>query len=113
MPEHKAWSKAVSELLALHETFRRLGFPAEELFVHAYQGGQIQFALMRNGEQFTIDIERVPDVAALQKEWAEALEWWNTKATNGEMQHIYHFSKTKMDQPLIVTALQKRKFLPL
>lgn len=113
MSETKTWSKVVAELLALHETFRRLGFPADELFVHIYSGGHVQFALKRNGEQFAVDVGRTENPEAVQKEWTEATEWWNTKATNGEMQSIYHFSKTKLDQPFIVTALTKRKFLPL
>lgn len=110
MAEKKTWSKPVEELLATHETFRRLGFPAEELFVDMFNDGHVQFALRHQGETFTIDIGRVPDKVGFQKEWREACAWWNgDEATQGERMAVYQFSTISGRHAELLTALQKRK----
>lgn len=82
-------SDPIKELLAIHEAFRKLNYPPEELFVATYAGGRIQFVLQHQGKQFTIDIAQGQDPAAIAEEWQKAVAWWNKEATEEERQAIY------------------------
>jgi len=83
------WSHPITELLAIHEAFRKLGYPPEELFVATYGGGQIQFVLQHQAKQFTIDIAKDQDPKAIAEEWQKAVAWWNKEATEEDRQAIY------------------------
>lgn len=83
------WSDPIKELLAIHEAFRKLGYPPDELFVATYAGGYIQFVLQHQGKQFTIDIAQGQDPKAITEEWQKAVAWWNKEAAEEERQAIY------------------------
>lgn len=113
MTEKMVWSKAVAELLALHESFRKLKFPAEELYVDLYPGpGIVQFALRHklNGslETFTIDVARGVDVKMVSEEWTRAAAWWNGPATENERQEIYENAAISNRRGELAFALAKR-----
>ncbi len=108
MAEKKTWSKTVAELLALHESFRRLKFPADELFTDIYKSGEVQFALRHKGEVFTVDVSKGVDIEATKKEWLEAVEWWNGPATEAERQEIYEGAAIANRRGELAFALAKR-----
>lgn len=108
MPEKPTWSKVVEELLALHESFRRLKFPADDLFVDLHKSGQVQFTLRHKGETFTVDVAKNVDIDAIGKEWLKAIEWWNGPATEPERQAIYEFALISGRRIELATALAKR-----
>jgi hypothetical protein len=104
----KDWSKTVAELLALHESFRKLKFPAEALFVDIYKSGQVQFTLRHKGETFAIDVSKNIDIEKIQKEWQEAVAWWNGPATEDERQAIYEEAAIAKRRGDLAFALAKR-----
>lgn len=106
--EKKTWSKTIAELLALHESFRRLKFPADDLFVDIYQSGQVQFTLRHKGETFAVDVSKNVDIDATKKEWLEAIEWWNGPATEAERQEIYENAAIANRRGELAFALAKR-----
>lgn len=117
MKEKKVWSKAVAELLALHESFRRLNFPPEELFVDLYPGvGIVQFVLRHkskdNFDTFTVDVVRGADVKMISDEWQEAAVWWNGPATEEERQEIYENAGVAKRRGDLAFALAKRGLIP-
>lgn len=89
------WSTAVQELLALHEAFRKMGYPPGELFVATFKGdGAVQFVLRRGGQQFTVDVERGLEPAKVLEEWARAVTWWNNNETSdADRSRIYKGSR--------------------
>ncbi len=110
-------SQPTKELLAMHESFRRLGFPAAELFVAPHTSGRVQFLLQRHGQQFTVDIPgRITDEATFITEWERATEWWNNDATTtAERNEVMAASELleKVGNVTLVASLVARGFYPL
>lgn len=114
----RVWPTCVTEALALHEMFRRMGFPADDLFVHVY-GPDAQYPDRRRHVQFqavqgvnfhkrtmTIDINEDCSQFTLDL-WAQAVAWWN-KATDDEMFEIYFNSKAlSLAVPLLGVLIRK------
>ncbi len=107
------WSFTVRELLALHECFRKMGYPADELFVASYRGNSaVQFVLDRGGKKFTIDIAQGLDLDAVLKEWPRAAAWWNSPTTkDSERASIYNGSEFMKNKGGLVAALVMRGFI--
>jgi hypothetical protein len=91
--------------LALHESFRRLNFPAEELYVETHDEGVVLFALHHGGKKFRVNVDVVADLDKLCQEWIEATAWWNGPATEMERQTIYEGSEVAGNRVGLVTAL--------
>lgn len=104
------WSKPVAELLALHEAFRRLGFPYEELFVEIYPNMPV-FKLVHNGISFTIAnsypfLEFKKEEFA--EEWQRAVKWWNEgngKEMDARQKEVYKSSNVLAHPIELVQAL--------
>ena len=115
----KPWPPFIEKLLGMHEVFRKLGFPAEDLFVqHFTVSGEVQFVCRKtiNGkvEEFTSHIA-LGISAEQMRTWLDAAEWWNNKAVpHSERQPIYDALWTKygFEAVPLVTKLTLRGFLP-
>ncbi len=112
-------SSACKELLSLHEMFRRLGFPAGDLYVdmHGKCGNpkcdleiHVQFALRRGGREapalFTVDIWE--DCSTVGSDWVEALRWWNANASTPEVEQIYKNSVALANAFPLLMALEAK-----
>lgn len=114
------WSRAVIELLALHEAFTKLGFdPTTELNIAMTPSGRIQFVITRKvnekAEKFVIDIPDVVLPQAMQDEWLRAVAWWNnTQTPESSRQFVYDTSVLLADggYESYVTSLRERGFDP-
>ena len=102
----------VIELLSLHEIFRRLGYPAEDLFVHMYTTGQVQFVLQQGDKQFTVNVSQNSDPQKLSFAWAEALEWWNSTGKSGDLDGVLSGSHAHQRGAEIAAALARKGFSP-
>lgn len=108
------WTACIRELLALHEMFRKLKYPSEELFVSTYRTGQVQFVLNHRNEIFTIDVAIGQDVTKVSEEWGKAVEWWNNPATpEEERQAIYKEFSAVRDATTLVSKLMQRGLYPI
>ncbi len=108
------WSQCVAELLCLHEIFRKLGYPSEDLFVMASGNGQVQFMMVRHEKKFVVDIMRVKDPHELLDEWKLAATWWNAATTSeDERDAIYRGGKGFAEKEKLLQALAARGVFPL
>ena len=110
------WSLCVLELLGLHEVFRKLGYPAADLFVSPHLNGHVQFWMLSPGQEqkFVIDVMRVDDVQALLTEWQKAVAWWNDPTTSeDERDAIFRGSRAFKDKVGLVHSLSLRGLYPL
>lgn len=110
----KKWSACVRELLCLHEMFRKLKYPSEELFVSTFKSGQVQFVLDHQKQIFTIDVAIGQNIEEIKKEWKLAADWWNNPATpEEERQAIYKEFSAVRDATTLVTKLMQRGLYPI
>lgn len=128
----KRFSRPVCELLSLHEMFRRMGYPPEELFVSFGSGlgtggasaGTIQFILRRaphhEKPDFVIDVaggkSKHPaddrTVAEFGAEWERALLWWNADSTPDALRRrIYRASEALAESVMIAQVLAAKGFI--
>lgn len=108
------WSACVRELLCLHEMFRKLKYPSEELFVSTFKTGQVQFVLNHQAKIFTIDVAVGQNIEKIAEEWKKAVDWWNNPATpEAERQAIYKEFSSVRDATTLVTLLMKKGMYPI
>ena len=83
----------IREALALHESFRRLNFTPDEIYLLP-RTGDVHVTVKRGTLQFNAFAGRHElTVFELIRKWAAATEWWNTTATNTEQDTIFRGSK--------------------
>jgi hypothetical protein len=68
---HLLTKPAISRLLAMHEVFRRIGFSADDIFIHRRPDGAIFSILVVNSKQFRIIVAPV----GFDSEEQMAAEW--------------------------------------
>lgn len=102
----------IRRLLAVHEAFRKLGFPAADLYVEVYQNA-VQFICKKGTERFTVDIARgdlKPEV--IRAEWILAVEWWNSNATTDAERAAVYADLWLVGSPVqLCAALTARGFI--
>lgn len=76
----------IANCLMLHEMFRKLDFPAENIFVVLYKAG-FGVCLKDNGKEFNVLIS--PTAVVAGEEWTEAANWWNS-TTDQERQIVWN-----------------------
>jgi len=98
------------EALALHESFRRLNFIPDEIYllprakdVHVtVKRGTLQFNAFAGVHELTI-----PE---LVRKWTLSTKWWNETATNDEQQQIFRDSKVFREKVAFVAAVIAKGF---
>ena len=103
-------SLVVKELLALHETFRRLKYPAKNLFV-GVGGPVIQFIAKSNDKEFTINVADSSDAPDIVDEWKRATIWWNKEATEEQRISIFENSSIFHKKMDLLTALAVKEMI--
>ena len=98
------------EALALHESFRRLNFTPDEIYLLPRVGdvhvtvkrGQLQFNAFAGKHDLT-----VPE---LIRKWARATEWWNKTATHAEQDAIFRTSNVFADSVSFCASVVAKGF---
>lgn len=114
MPSAFDYSKTVRELWALHNAFRRLGFPADDIYMcpdtilHG-ETGYAGIQVSQNGKTFAVSVPRDSTAEELVKEWdrfcaqlPEFKDW--------ELNAIYVASFAREAGAGIVIGLQAKGF---
>lgn len=114
----------IFELLAMHEMFRRLKFPADDLFVvigrsevgegMLYIQFHCKLVQPPRDEFFVIDVTRLKGNAIEAKAaWLAALDWWcNSTTTDYERDMVMDASEVYGRAANLVATLMTRGFLP-
>lgn len=95
----KKLSIHVANGLMLHEMFRKLDFPPENIFVMLYKEG-FGVCLKDNGREFNVLVS--PTAVVKDTEWTEAANWWNT-TSDQDRQTIWH---TLASSPVKISVLE-------
>lgn len=102
---------ALNEALAVHEAFRRLGFPADELFFAVYKDG-LAVELRQGEREFVVRVAKPlgVDSALLTAAWTTKVEWWNTIATEEQRASIWQASQVANGGAVFVLGLAAKGF---
>jgi hypothetical protein len=108
----KEVSEVIREALCLHEAFRRLGFPSEDIYVLGPQAGRIGVAVQKTGKSFAVEVGQQCHLSdeAFEKLWDRAVVWFNEEASEDELQEMWENSKVLKNSTLLVSELQARGF---
>jgi len=95
------------EVLAVHEFFRTLGYPAADIYLNLV--GTRLGVLVKEGEKRAEVVigEGCPSLEELRPLWEEAVQWWNVEATEAERRVVFESSNCMQD------AVQIRKHMLL
>lgn len=103
----------VKEALGYFEAFRRLGFPADDIYFALGPKGQAQTILRSQGLQFACDVGFLPKVYHTEKAagalWAEASTLWN-EAEDAETKAIWESSHARSNAIPFLVALHEKGF---
>ena len=103
----------VKEALAYHEAFRRLGFPADDIFF-AVSPKEAQVQLHSQGLQFACGVGLLParykTQAASTKLWAQACEVWNAADNKDICESVWNFSHAKREIVGMLAAMTDKGF---
>ncbi len=106
--------QAVKEALGYFEAFRRLGFPADDIFFTVYRSGTAQVQLHSQGLQFACGVGLLParykTQAASTKLWAEACEVWNAADNKDICESVWNFSHAKREVVGMLAAMTDKGF---
>lgn len=98
------------EALALHESFRRLNFTPDEIYLMP-RTGDVHVTVKRSALQFNAFAGRhdlaVPE---LIRKWAMSTEWWNQTATHEEQDAIFRGSKVFANSVSFVASIVAKGF---
>ncbi|MDO8690529.1 MAG: hypothetical protein Q7R39_11060 [Dehalococcoidia bacterium] len=103
--------QALNEALAIHETFRRLGFPADDIFVGA-DIEKFYVELRSQGKTFivTCGLGNYDD-EEIRHLWPVRATAWNTTMTFEEREAIYRNSSILSRAVQLLSALKQRGFI--
>ncbi len=102
---------ALNEALAVQEVFRRLGFPADDLFVGA-DIEKLFVELRSQGKTFVVTCgEGNYEQAEIEKGWTERATAWNKTMTHEEREVIYRNSSILKRSVKLLFALRTRGFI--
>ena len=98
------------EALALHESFRRLNFTPDEIYLMP-RTGDVHVTVKRGALQFNAFAGRHDlTVPELIRKWAMSTEWWNSVATHEEQDGIFRGSRVFADSAGFVAAVVAKGF---
>ena len=105
-----------TRLLGWHETFRRLGFEPDDIYVVIHRKDlMVQSELRAQGLTFTVDCgERAMDAAAFRDHWLRIAAWWN-EASNEEAQKVWNTFQLDAPPPAVIVERMTQKgfkFMP-
>lgn len=102
---------ALNEALAVHEVFRRLGFPADDIFVGA-DIEKLFVELRSQGKTFVVTCGH-GDYAQEQiaEGWTRKCNAWNKTMTHEERELIYRNSSILKQSVKLLFALRTRGFI--
>jgi hypothetical protein len=94
------FNTAIKETLAVHEGLRRLGFQSENIFLRPQfiRDGflMIHVALRVQGNEFNIAVDVFEgSPTELERQWIEAIEWWNNRGTVNQLAEVWDTSKMR------------------
>jgi hypothetical protein len=100
----------IREALALHESFRRLNFTPDEIYLRprtddahvTVKRGALEFNAFAGKHDMT-----VPE---LIRKWAVSTEWWNSVATHKEQDEIFRGSKVYANSMDFVASVVAKGF---
>lgn len=107
--------KVHQELLAVHEAFRRLKFPAKDIFI-MFQDSKVLCVLVREDKNFAVLVGEWPKDQ--EKEfmafWDEAVRLWNSKGNTSTEDHerLWAQSRVRNNSVAFVSALILRLGAP-
>lgn len=88
-----AITPVLREALAAFEVWRKMGYPAEQIFFACDRDGYIAMILRPDKVTFTYACGRTKMTREeATAAWAKAAEIWNTGLTGDERKHIYESS---------------------
>jgi len=104
----------LKQALGFFETFRKMGFTPDEIFV-AYdrmgQAGRVQVVLKAQDKTFSCDAGLVTfDGDRFKELWAEASEVWNGQASDEEREQLWNESWVRKNATNFILALAARGF---
>lgn len=86
--------KQIKEALAVHEAFRRLGFPSENIFISFDEENDDLLVILEWNADFVVHCGKWTEgKTRLIEVWDAAVDWWNGAATDEEMHNIWFSSK--------------------
>ncbi len=103
----------VKEALGYFEAFRRLGFPADDIYFALGPKGQAQTILRSQGLQFACNVGFLPKRYHTEKAsaalWTEAGTLWN-EAEDAETEAIWEASHARNNAIPFMLALHEKGF---
>ncbi len=103
--------QALNEALAVHEAFRRLGFPPEDIFVGA-DIEKLFVELRSQGKTLLVTCgEGIYDQADIERLWEAKATAWNTTMTFEEREAIYRPSSVLKQAIKLLFALRIKGFV--
>ncbi len=109
----KAFGNTILETLGCWEAFRKLGYPADDLFVLVHDGNVCALEARWGEKRFVMDTgllteEELSDFPAL---WGHAGAWWNEHATPQQQQQAYLACAAVRRSVDFVMALARKEML--
>jgi len=106
------------EALCIHEAFRKMGYPSEEIFIgfagsNSNKGILVQVILKSEGKQFACDVLVVKGVPTdkLVETWKRSAHLWNTSSDSQKMK-LWNTSIVRKDSVGFVASLVLKGFAP-
>jgi hypothetical protein len=114
MPKLSDVPQAIREMLCAHESFRKLGFASEDIYVDKGEDQMTRIVLKAQGQQFVCLCGWLKPAMT----WDEFAEAWNTAAANvnggayheEELSKMYEQSFIYRNRRLLVEALTMKGF---
>lgn len=97
----------IHEALAIHEALRRIGYPAEDIFINPEEEQNSLNVVAKDGDKmFTVAVGKLncplPMFSAL---WEQSIHWWNDPQNKVEVNQIYEKSHVKSEAVELLLAL--------
>ena len=107
------FQSSIKEALAVHEGLRKVGFEAEDIYVRPQelQDGSIlvHVSITNKDIEFGIAVGLFNGSRKeLESQWEEASRWWNTRATDDQLDDIWENSKMRTAGEGIIEQLVRR-----
>lgn len=102
------------EACATHEFFRKLGYPAENLFIHLREDGMLMVVLRHGGKQFAVNINWTKlTQEELETKWPELIiQINNHEVSQEELDAVWYNSYIFTNKVLAVAAMVSKGFKP-
>lgn len=94
------------EALATHETFRTLGYSADDIYLKP-EPNRLFVVLRHGGKDFVVDLGEhdIGDVNKLITLWKYATAWWNAHAHLAVVKNMFEQSKIRREAVQIIAAM--------